>query len=282
MSVQAITWALSVRAGSPSAKCVLLALANYANKYGQCWPSQERLAAETDQSVDSVQRRIKDLENRNLIARLDRGRRCGKSAVTIYSLRMPGCEAQDRNNTEPVACRRTNPQSAAPQVAASTGTRPQNEGIETAMLRHEPKEPLFADPALQRGCGRSKSLITPEAVELASDLMRLQRLDNADPRVIGAAYQVQEWLSKGWQADLIRQGVDIVMARRKEAPRTLRYFERAIAECHSERDRPLPPANATIIGDDHRESRTGKRTIHRAADDLLAKMRAITASVDLP
>jgi hypothetical protein len=40
MSVQAITWALSVKAGSPGAKAVLLALANYANEFGLCWPSQ--------------------------------------------------------------------------------------------------------------------------------------------------------------------------------------------------------------------------------------------------
>lgn len=50
MSVQAITLALSVPAGSPSAKCVLLALANYANERGQCWPSQKRLAA--NRSID--------------------------------------------------------------------------------------------------------------------------------------------------------------------------------------------------------------------------------------
>lgn len=67
MSVQAVTWALAQKTGSPSAKAVLLALANYAGAAGESFPRQERLADETEQSVDSVQRRLKELVALGLI-----------------------------------------------------------------------------------------------------------------------------------------------------------------------------------------------------------------------
>lgn len=69
MSFQASTWALAQKVGSPSAKCVLLALANYADEYGECWPSQATLSRETEQSLDTVQRRLRDLEKLGLIYR---------------------------------------------------------------------------------------------------------------------------------------------------------------------------------------------------------------------
>jgi hypothetical protein len=49
-------------------------------------------------------------------------------------------------------------------------------------------------------------------------------------------------LTKGWRAELIVQAVATVMARCSRAPRSLRYFEDAIAEVHAEHERPLPVA----------------------------------------
>lgn len=69
MSVQAIGWALGVETGKPGAKLVLLALANYADEDGVCWPSQARIARESEQSIDTVQRHLKHLEARGLVTR---------------------------------------------------------------------------------------------------------------------------------------------------------------------------------------------------------------------
>lgn len=69
MSFQASAWAAKQRAGNPSAKAVLYGLANYAGFDGVCWPSQKTLADDTEQSIDSVQRRLKELEQRGLIYR---------------------------------------------------------------------------------------------------------------------------------------------------------------------------------------------------------------------
>jgi hypothetical protein len=121
----------------------------------------------------------------------------------------------------------------------------------------------------------SKSSISPEAFALSEDLMRLQHLEEADPRCIGMAYGVQAWLSKGWSADVIRQAVETVMSRCTKAPRTLKYFETAIADAHAERDRPLPvaqPSNGInrIANGTHRNGgfiRNAIRLAEQAADD---------------
>lgn len=44
-----------------------MALADEASTHGECWTGQQKLAQDTEQSVDSVQRRLRDLERRGLI-----------------------------------------------------------------------------------------------------------------------------------------------------------------------------------------------------------------------
>jgi hypothetical protein len=70
MSFQAVTWAIGQTAGGPSAKAVLWAIANYANERWCAWPSQVRIAEESEQSPDTVQRRLGELEARGIIRRI--------------------------------------------------------------------------------------------------------------------------------------------------------------------------------------------------------------------
>lgn len=86
MSVQAISWALSIKAGSPAAKCVLICLANYADENGVCWPSQALLAEQTEQSLDTVQRRLAELTEDGLIGRKRRQNKAGGRATDVYQL----------------------------------------------------------------------------------------------------------------------------------------------------------------------------------------------------
>ena len=138
MSVQAISWALNAKTGSPSAKVVLLAIANYADASGVCWPSQDLIADQTEQSIDSVQRRIKELEDRGLITRKPRRR-----ASTIYQLSIPNI-APDL----PLASKK-------PQTAVSRIKTPQTADqdtapgpLDTAAVRQEPLlEPSEEEPS---------------------------------------------------------------------------------------------------------------------------------------
>lgn len=72
MSVEAITWASKQTAGSPGAKLVLIALANYANDRHECWPSQNTLAQWTEQSDRTIRTHLATLESMGLISRQSR------------------------------------------------------------------------------------------------------------------------------------------------------------------------------------------------------------------
>lgn len=142
MSVQAITWAIKQRTGSPSAKALLFALANYADEEGTCFPGQERLAEETEQSVDSVQRRLKELEALGLLTRERRGGSgSGRTSdryrlhldQLVLDLKPKGREVGKAADcgTAPTAT----PQDAALPLTGLEGATPQPEGCKTATVR---------------------------------------------------------------------------------------------------------------------------------------------------
>lgn len=87
MSVEAITWASKQRVGSPGAKLVLIALANYANERNECWPSQATLAQWTEQSDRTIRTHLTDLESMGLIHRESR-EVAGKFTSDIITLRL--------------------------------------------------------------------------------------------------------------------------------------------------------------------------------------------------
>lgn len=57
---------------SPSAAIVIMALADFADADGYCWPSVKRIADENPVSDRSVQRAIRELEERGLLVRQER------------------------------------------------------------------------------------------------------------------------------------------------------------------------------------------------------------------
>src|SRR5262249_25666727 len=67
MSVQAITWAFKQHVGKPSAKLVLINLADHADQDRKCWPSLRTIAARTELSRDTVIRSMRLLELKGLI-----------------------------------------------------------------------------------------------------------------------------------------------------------------------------------------------------------------------
>lgn len=70
MSFQLMAWAVEQRTGSPVRKAVLLHLANCANhQTGDCHPSVEHLADETELGPRTVRRALKELEAAGYIGR---------------------------------------------------------------------------------------------------------------------------------------------------------------------------------------------------------------------
>jgi hypothetical protein len=86
MSIEALNWAFSRKEISPSAKIVLLSLANFANELGESFPSQRVLGEQSCQSEDSVQRRIRDLSDQDYLFRVKRKTPQGTRLTDLYIL----------------------------------------------------------------------------------------------------------------------------------------------------------------------------------------------------
>lgn len=90
MSWQATAWAMRQTTGAARRKLLLLALATYADPNGVCWPSQETLARDTEQSVDSIQRQLDVLEKLKLLNRSRMPKRRGQWQGHRYQLPLQG------------------------------------------------------------------------------------------------------------------------------------------------------------------------------------------------
>ena len=134
MSWKATAWALRQTTGAARCKLVLLALASYAKETGDCWPSQETLARDTEQSVDTVQRQLRVLEKLKLLERARVPKRRGQWQGHRYKLLLPAGEIL----TEPKAARPTELRPG--QAAISSATRPQS-------LRLKPSKEPSREPS---------------------------------------------------------------------------------------------------------------------------------------
>lgn len=72
MSIAAINWALEVKTKTPMEKLVLVALANYADETGKCWPSVKRIAQICGCTERYVTKAISRLKKEGIIIRRDR------------------------------------------------------------------------------------------------------------------------------------------------------------------------------------------------------------------
>jgi DNA-binding transcriptional MocR family regulator len=85
LSVQHIAWALAQPTGSPTRKCVLVALANRVNPDTElCCPSISRLVFETELSRSSVKRALYELDAVGLIVKVPRVRANGSDTSNEY------------------------------------------------------------------------------------------------------------------------------------------------------------------------------------------------------
>lgn len=80
MSIKYLNWAFDIELPANEGKSVLIALANYADEEGSCFPSQEKLALNTGQSISTIHRHLKHLEDKGYISR--KARRNGQQRTS--------------------------------------------------------------------------------------------------------------------------------------------------------------------------------------------------------
>lgn len=96
-----MAWAKRQKAGSASAKLVLLVLADYADETGRCWPARATIAEECELSPRSVSSQIADLERASLVKRDPRTRANGSQTSNTFQLLMPGTDGGGANGASP-------------------------------------------------------------------------------------------------------------------------------------------------------------------------------------
>ena len=140
MSVKALTWAFDQVTRLPVDKLVLLALADYADHDGTCFPSQDALAKRAMCSVDTVQRSLSRLIVAGMMSKSRRYAATGHRTSDAYALNLHTTSSGlDRNlRHDP------KPQSAAkPKPHLDAETKPQSCGVEDepSLNRQEEKPP---------------------------------------------------------------------------------------------------------------------------------------------
>jgi hypothetical protein len=88
MSVWAKAWAYEQFIGNAGAKSVLVALAEFADEFGECWPGHDTLASMTELSVRTIERHIAALVEGRWIAALGR-HGDGREARQTYRFEAP-------------------------------------------------------------------------------------------------------------------------------------------------------------------------------------------------
>ncbi|MFB6640250.1 helix-turn-helix domain-containing protein [Streptomyces chartreusis] len=88
MSIEAMAWAFKRDIPNPGAKLVLLALCDFADESWSCFPGQETLAVKTSQSLSTVRRHLKWLEQQGYVTRSERFVE-GRRTSNRYAIRTP-------------------------------------------------------------------------------------------------------------------------------------------------------------------------------------------------
>ncbi|MDH2389414.1 helix-turn-helix domain-containing protein [Streptomyces sp. HNM0663] len=88
MSIEAMAWAFKQKIPNPGAKLVLLALCDFADESWSCFPGQETLSTKTSQSLSTVRRHLKWLEQQGYMSRSPRFVE-GRRTSNRYVLRTP-------------------------------------------------------------------------------------------------------------------------------------------------------------------------------------------------
>lgn len=102
MSHWASTWAYEQEIQPSGKKFVLVALANFADEDGFCYPSQETLAVMTGQTARSVRSHLASLEEDGIIQRKHRRGKTGQRTSDGYTLKAPPHKLKPKRKIIPV------------------------------------------------------------------------------------------------------------------------------------------------------------------------------------
>jgi len=131
MSIEALNWAWSQDCPNPTAKLVLMALADHANADGECWPSMNRISELTGISSRQVSTHIVALEDLGYVTKGDRRRWQGQLRGWEYHVNLR---------------KDTTSGSTLPVTSGSPASSPAEAGFRSEPPENRKEEPLADKP----------------------------------------------------------------------------------------------------------------------------------------
>lgn len=247
MSIQAINWAWALEDDlSDGEQLVLLALANYAGERGDSYPSQENLARRTRSSLDSVQRRLRELCRRGLIYKTHRyrtgenggGRRSSMyvllfSEVSLAYAREEGWTGSPESENDPECGKEIISPAECDGEAAGVDGLAANCGL--------------TSPDLSTGLSRSGAGVKPQLCGLTSKDRTITRSITSPPSPQGAVGGAFSDFEKVWEfgATDLAAGALRIWLRLDERERALaiKWAPEFLALCRRSGKRRMSGAN---------------------------------------
>lgn len=140
MSVWATTWAWQQPITSSGRKFVLLALADFANEVGFCYPSQETLSVMTGIKERTVRQHIKGLEEDGYIKREHRRQGAGKWTSDGFWLQAPPEDLGPKRPVAESASGNSRQRQKTAQPAADSAREPLREPLTTTTTKSAGEE----------------------------------------------------------------------------------------------------------------------------------------------
>ena len=192
MSIAALNWAWSQPCDNPTAKLVLLALADKANDDGECWPTMDHVADLAGVSPRQVSNHLNRLERDGLLSRTRQRRQDGTLGRYVYQLlvhRKPvtsgsqlPAETERHNHRKPASGHKATHNSATTTLAPDKPARDRDHIFE----------------ALIQACGLDIDELTSSARGAANKAAKELREVGASPDGIHARAKVyrQKWADR--------------------------------------------------------------------------------------
>lgn len=202
-----MAWARGIKTGSATVKSVLLAISNYADEDGICWPSQEQLADDTELSRHSVMRAIDQLEELGLLSRERRHRGDGSrsSDLIMLDLSRTQLRSTEQRSTEQ---RSTQQQPKSHGATAEPVIEPSNIPSQARVAKPKGEEQLafeaYNDVAQELGLSKAQVLTNERRNKIRQRLNECGGLAgwaDALGKIRGSPFLLGD-NDRGWKANL--------------------------------------------------------------------------------
>ena len=216
MSVKLMWSAMTVKAGSPTAKLILLKLADNANDKGECWPSLKNIAEHCEVSQKTVITNIKKLEGLGYVKKINRFNDKGKTSnlyvITITEVAPIGGNSSsgpcEKTSTTHVKKRKEPSENTSTTPCENTSTTPYEKSshesvsiepvITESVIETINREKIISLESLNAFVSYRKKIkkpMTTHAVELLVAKLGGLRVDGHSPQEL-----INEAIMNGWQS----------------------------------------------------------------------------------